>query len=226
MACRSLINIFPPRNGYQYGRTMNLTLASQKTGISSGECALECPAEISVPDDRTFYEDFIDPLEPQMMRSIWRVVRHPELAEDTLQDALAIIWKKRELIRRHPNPRALVLKICLNAAYDALRKRMRLMRQDASLMPSEGLDIPDATDRGGQEKKLLEDEVLKAIARLPKKQAAAVLMRVVQGHSYEAIAQALGCSEITARIQVSRGRARLSRWLSHLRPASSKEESR
>ena len=71
MACRSLINIFPPRNGYQYGRTMDLTLASQKTGISSGECELECPAEISVPDDRTFYEDFIDPLEPQMMRSIW-----------------------------------------------------------------------------------------------------------------------------------------------------------
>jgi len=36
----------------------------------------------------------------------------------------------------------------------------------------------------------------------------------------------LGCSEVTVRIQVSRGRARLSRWLSHLRPDSLKEESR
>ncbi len=44
--------------------------------------------------------------------------------------------------------------------------------------------------------------------------------------TYDAIAKALGCSEITVRIQVSRGRARLSRWLSHLRPGSPKEESR
>ena len=30
-----------------------------------------------------------------MMRSIWRVVRNPDLAEDSLQDALAVVWKKR-----------------------------------------------------------------------------------------------------------------------------------
>jgi RNA polymerase sigma factor (sigma-70 family) len=205
---------------------MDLTLASQQSASRCGECGRDYLAEISVADDKNFYEDLIAPIESQMMRSIWRVVRHPELAEDTLQDALAIIWRKRALIRRHPNPRALVLKICLNSAYDALRKRIRLMPQGASFVPSEGLDIPNSTDRGGEERKLLEDEVLRAIARLPKKQAAAVLMRIVQDQPYDAIAKALGCSEVTVRIQVSRGRARLSRWLSHLRSASSTEESR
>jgi RNA polymerase sigma factor (sigma-70 family) len=83
-----------------------------------------------------------------------------------------------------------------------------------------------AADRDRLEKKQLEEEVLKAIARLPKKQAAAVLMRIVQDQPYEIIAKALGCSEVTARIQVSRGRTRLSHWLSHLRPDSREEESR
>lgn len=58
--------------------------------------------------------------------------------------------------------------------------------------------------------------MLRAIARLPRQQAAAVLLRIVQEQSYEAVAKALDCSETTARIHVSRGRARLSRWLAPL----------
>jgi len=205
---------------------MHITLASQKAGVCRCQAGRERLAEISVPDDKTFYEDLIAPIEFQMMRSIWRVVRQAELAEDALQDALAIIWQKRELIRRHPNPRALILKICLNSACDMLRKRKRRMPHDASLISLESSDVLDEADRDGLERRQLEEEVLKAIGRLPKKQAAAVLMRIVQDQPYDVIAQALGCSEVTARIHVSRGRARLSRWLSHLRPSSPKEGSR
>lgn len=74
-------------------------------------------------------------------------------------------------------------------------------------------DLPDAL-----EKKETESEILKAISRLPRKQAVAVLMRIVQEQPYDAIAKTLGCKEVTARIHVSRGRVRLSQWLSHLIP--------
>lgn len=78
--------------------------------------------------------------------------------------------------------------------------------------------LPDAADElVGKE---IETEVLDAIGRLPEKQAVAVLMRIVQDEPYDAIAQAMGCSESTVRIHVSRGRARLSQWLSHLKTAS------
>ena len=75
------------------------------------------------------------------------------------------------------------------------------------------------------ERKEIEGEVLAAIARLPRKQAAAVLMRIIQDQSYRAIAQALGCRETTARIHVSKGRAKLSRQLSHLSSKSTEEVS-
>ena len=59
-----------------------------------------------------------------------------------------------------------------------------------------------------------------AVSRLPRKQAQAVLMRVVEGEDYEVIAQAMNCSETTARIHVHKGRKRLSQWLSHLKSTS------
>jgi DNA-directed RNA polymerase specialized sigma24 family protein len=89
----------------------------------------ESRRESLVTDDRTIYNELIAPLEATMMRSIWRIVRKADLAEDSLQDALTVVWKKRHRIRRHPNPPALILKICLDTAYDSLRKLERLKRQ-------------------------------------------------------------------------------------------------
>jgi DNA-directed RNA polymerase specialized sigma24 family protein len=65
--------------------------------------------------------------------------------------------------------------------------------------------------------------VLRAIGRLPRKQAIAVLMRLVQDEPFDAIARVLDCSEVTVRIHVSKGRTRLRKWLSHLCTCSSQE---
>jgi RNA polymerase sigma factor (sigma-70 family) len=171
------------------------------------------------------YEQLIAPVESQMTRSIWRIVRNREAAEDTLQDALTIIWKKLDRVCRHPNPHAFILKICVNAAYDTLRQRTRVRQREESANIQE---FPAGSETNGLErleKRNVEAEILAAIRRLPRKQALAVLMRIVQDQSYDSIAQALDCSEVTVRIHVSKGRAKLSRWLSHLDPTFNKETS-
>jgi RNA polymerase sigma-70 factor (ECF subfamily) len=180
---------------------------------------------VQMTDEKSLYDWLIAPVESRMMRTIWRVVRHDQLAEDTLQDALAIIWRKRNRIHRHPNPQALILKICLNCAYDSLRKRERQRRQkDLSNLAS--YESQSRTNASLElEKKQAVAEVLNAIGRLPRSQALAVLMRIVQDQPYEAIAQTMGCSETTVRIHVSRGRKRLNQWLSHLQTSSFEESS-
>lgn len=169
--------------------------------------------------DQTSYRQLIAPLEDRMMRSIWRIVRDPQEAEDTMQDALTIIWRKWGRITGHPNPPALILKICIDASYDTLRRRKRHNPTEAPEMllrvPTGVTGAPD--ELVGRE---TEKEIMKAIAALPRKQATAVLMRIVQEQSYETIAQALGCAESTVRIHVFRGRERLSRELAHLAPAA------
>jgi RNA polymerase sigma factor (sigma-70 family) len=173
--------------------------------------------------ERLGYEELIDPVRERMMRVIWRVVRHPEEAEDTMQEVLAIVWQKLDRISCHPNPQALVLKICVNAAVDTLRRQ----RRGGRFAGSEIIDrLPDAA--AGSERNRAETErlVRGAVGRLPGKQAVAVVMRVLEGYSYKEIAVALDCREATARTHVLRGRAKLSRWLSDLRPSGREEVSR
>lgn len=186
------------------------------TALIENEDTLKSRQERLVTDDRMIYDELIAPLEATMMRSIWQVVRNADVAEDSLQDALAIIWKKRFQIRLHPNPPALILKICLNAAYDSLRKLERRRRQtdlsqlDNAPSPSKHNAYRDLETRE------IEEQVQQAIRRLPRKRALAVMMRLIQEESFAAIAQAMNCSEVTARIHISRGRAQLREWLSPL----------
>jgi RNA polymerase sigma-70 factor (ECF subfamily) len=173
--------------------------------------------------EKLTYEQLIAPIESQMMRSIWRIVRNHEAAEDTMQIALTIIWKKLDLICRHPNPHAFILKICVNAAYDTLRRRRRVKQSEESMKTQDFPIGPDSNGLERLEKKNVETEIMEAIRQLPRKQALAVLMRIVQDQSYDSIAQVLNCSEVTVRIQVSRGRTKLRKLLSHLSLSSTKE---
>ena len=196
---------------------LNAELMESKKTPESGRRSL-------VTDDTTIYDELIAPMESAMMRSIWRVVRNTELAEDCLQDALAVIWKKRSLIRRHPNPPALILKICLSSAYDSLRKlKRRVSLTDLSRVKN--VPAPHERDAARNlELREIGEKVQQAIHRLPRKRALAVMMRLIQGESFAAIAQALGCSEVTARIHVSRGRAQLKDWLFFLWDGSRQED--
>jgi RNA polymerase sigma-70 factor (ECF subfamily) len=181
------------------------------------------------------YDRSIRPYEGQMIRVVWRIVRNPEDAEDTLQDALSTVWKKRRLVCTHPNPRALILKICIDAAYDTLRKsRRRRTHEDPNpphLVPRKKGDpgvpcftaVSDTSALDKLVQKETETEILAAIGRLPRKQAVVVLLRLVKEMPYEAIAQVMNCSQSTARIHLARGRARLNEWLAHLNPNPSGE---
>jgi len=164
------------------------------------------------------YDSLVKPMEPRMMRAIWRIVRQREAAEDALQDALAAIWKKREAVARHPNPQALILRISVAAAIDAVRKSARRLRHESPGLPDDPADdtappvTKDAEDRD------LRAAVLEAIGELPRRQAAAVLLHIVEERSYEEISRAMGCSETTVRVHVLRGRAKLARRLARERP--------
>jgi len=202
---------------------MDIAIAAQTHAAPDQESYSSGPEAILKTKETLSYEQLIAPVESQMMRSIWRIVRNQEAAEDTMQEALTIIWKKLDRICRHPNPHAFILKICVNAAYDTLRKWRRIKQREASTKIQE---FPAGSETDGLEqleKKNVEAEIMDAIRCLPKKQALAVLMRIVQDQPYDSIAQVLDCSEVTVRIQVSKGRARLGQWLSHLNPTSAKE---
>jgi RNA polymerase sigma factor (sigma-70 family) len=175
-------------------------------------------------DQHREYERLIAPIENRMIRAVWRVIRDPNDVEDVFQEALLTVWKRWDRIRVHPNPTALVLQICINAALDALRSKARRQRWVESGATAE--DLADSSPSAIQNISGAEQdaEVFRAIAGLPKNQARAILMHAVEEIPYGGIAAVLQCREVTVRKHVARARAKLRTLLSHLIPAVHKEE--
>jgi RNA polymerase sigma-70 factor (ECF subfamily) len=161
-----------------------------------------------------------------MLRSIWRITRVAEDAEDALQESLTIIWNRRARIQRHPRPRALMLRICVNCACDVLRARLRRGSRETVLIDPDALRAADSPVDQRLHNQELRDDIARALVRLPSRQATAVLMRHVLDLSYQEIGDALGCSEATARVHVNRACTRLSRLLAHLSPSPSMESTK
>jgi len=162
------------------------------------------------------FDALVRPIQDQMLRSIWRITRAAEDAEDALQESLTVIWKRRVRIARHPRPRALMLRICVHCACDVLRARLRRKSRERAIVDAEALrgkDCPVDQRLIGRE---LHGDIARALLRLPSRQATAVVMRDVLELPYEEIGDALGCSETTARVHVNRAHKRLSRLLAHL----------
>ncbi len=162
------------------------------------------------------YERLIAPIEEKMMRAVWQVTQDRHDAEEAFQEALGVIWRRFEHVCKHPNPHALILRICINAGYDTVRRNARRRTKEAKAQYGEPLHT-----RGADVLLELAEKrsaITKAIGQLSRNQAAAVVMRLIQGEDFEAIAQVLGCKCSTVRKHLERGRARLRELL---RPWSS-----
>ena len=155
------------------------------------------------------YSELIEPVEQRMMHTVARIARDPDDAAEAFQNAATFIWKNLKKIHRHPNPHAYILSVCASAAYDILRQKKRWERQtsltDISKLPASSSSGPECASLTAEREGIL----LKAIASLPRNQAQAVLLRVVEDQPFENIAEALNCETATARSHVSKGKARL-----------------
>jgi RNA polymerase sigma factor (sigma-70 family) len=170
------------------------------------------------------YERLVAPIEAQMIRSIWRVVRDPDEAQDALQDALVTMWRRWDQLETHPQPHALVLRMCINAAYDTLRRRRRRGRWvDAGTAPEE---VPDGAPSALQAVSGAEQQVRvrRAIAALPRNQAIAIVLHAIEEMPYEDVAAAMRCREVTVRTHVARARAKLRALLADLVPSREEEK--
>ena len=170
------------------------------------------------------YERLIAPMEARLIRTIWGVVREPADAQDALQDALTVIWRRWDRLQTHPNPEALVIRIAINAAYDALRRKHRRLRWLGTEHPP--IDTPDPAPSALQAAAGLEAQlrVRRAIGSLSRSQATAIVMHVVEDIPYEDVAAAMRCREATVRKHVARARARLRALLADLVPSSRGQE--
>ncbi len=103
-------------------------------------------------------------------------------------------------------------RLCLNRLASGPRRHERSDVIALSLAPAEGADAVGALERGELEAALHE-----AVAALPEERRIVVVLRDLEGLSYEEIAEVLGVPLNTVRTRLHRARldlkAKLERWL-------------
>ena len=143
---------------------------------------------------------------PKLRVQALALTRNRAAAEDLVQDAVCNALSAQDSFIPGTNFAAWMHRILRNRFISNLRKRRDTTDID---------DVPAsafATDAPHEDRLALK-ELGKAMTRLPADQREALVMVVVHGMSYEALAEATGCAVGTAKSRVFRARRQLEAWL-------------
>jgi DNA-directed RNA polymerase specialized sigma24 family protein len=147
-----------------------------------------------VSNQQTEFADFFRASWEPCLRAVVAVVGSPQLAEDQVAEAFAKAWASWPKVRRHPAPRAWVVRTALNTGASWWRRRR--------------LELPladhDWTAPGGLDGSL-DARLLMAIWRLPPRQREVIALRIFLDLDTATIARQLGIEAGTARMHLSRG---------------------
>jgi RNA polymerase sigma-70 factor (sigma-E family) len=137
-------------------------------------------------------------------------------AEDLVQETLLRVARQWNRVRSMDHPAAYARRILINLV---LRGASRRSRQRAELWPQEG-GVEPADESTARALRQVEDlaEFRWALAQLPARQRAVLVLRYWADLPVSEVADILGCSEATVTSTASRAAARLASALAHSTP--------
>jgi RNA polymerase sigma-70 factor (ECF subfamily) len=145
-------------------------------------------------DGRAFAE-LIEPHLSLMYRVAARLCQSSSLAEDAVQDALTVAYRRLRSYQPGTSLKAFLVAIAAGQAETLLRSERRRKRREEENPLAEGEPSPaDAL-----EAKALATRLREALLALPEKRRAVALLRLDGGLSYAEIAEALATTEASAR---------------------------
>ncbi|WP_380120639.1 sigma-70 family RNA polymerase sigma factor [Dactylosporangium cerinum] len=136
------------------------------------------------------------------LRAVLTGVGDRQLAEDLVAEAFTRAWMSWHKVRRHPAPRAWIVRTALNLRVSWWRRRRREVELD---------DGHEAADPGGDPGLVagLDPALLHLLRRLPQRQREVIAFRVFLDLDTAATAKALGMAPGTVTAHLSRAVATL-----------------
>jgi len=136
------------------------------------------------------------------------ILRDPEDAKDVAQECLVRLWRHRERVEPGASCRSWLLRSAHNLCVDRLRRRS----SRPEIVRDEGAEDP-TDDRPGPERLASSAEIAgrleRALLDLDHRDRAVVLLREVEGLTYEEIAELLGLKMGTLKATLHRAREKL-----------------
>jgi RNA polymerase sigma-70 factor (ECF subfamily) len=179
---------------------------------------------LSSPDSAAEFEAAVLPLRDELRRVALRLTQSPESAEDLVQETLLHAFQGFGRFRRGTNLRAWLMRILLNLfishyrhqqrsvptiSLEGLLEELEMAEEEVGLLVDESAISPEDALLA----RVLDEEVERALEKLPDAFREAVILCDLQGLSYAEAAQQLGVPIGTVRSRLSRGREILRRLL-------------
>ncbi|MDX2051773.1 MAG: RNA polymerase sigma factor [Polyangiaceae bacterium] len=178
----------------------NRSLAfSEYRGNSEGSVPLEQELILrALQGDGHAFASLVGPHLPLLYRIAQRACGSSALAEDAVQETLALAFKKLGSYEAGTSLKAFLGAIAARQALTLLRsERRRRRREEATVGPE-----PTANPAEQLTAQRLAERVREALAQMPKKRQQVALLRLDANLSYLEIAQATGTTEGSARVLV------------------------
>ncbi len=155
----------------------------------------------------------IDEHSTSMFRVAKSIVQDTSLAQDVVQESLFKAWQAAGTFRGESSLKSWALRITHNTAISMLRKRREEFR-DPSLLPE--VDAQQTPDRQVSGRFMVED-LWKSLETLDPLSKTIVVLREIEGLSYEEIAETLELPLPTVKTRLFRGRKLLANALQEWR---------
>ncbi|MDX9887845.1 MAG: sigma-70 family RNA polymerase sigma factor [Anaerovoracaceae bacterium] len=145
----------------------------------------------------------------------YRYLNNQEDAMDALQESFIKAYRSLATFKGNSSFQTWIYRIVVNTCYDMLRKKKSRIQAE-SLYKSDGdeeymIELPDQ-DKGPEELALDREEsrdIFRVLEMLPLDQKEIILLRDVEGYSYEEIVDILSITMGTVKSRISRARLRL-----------------
>ena len=169
--------------------------------------------------DVNAYEELVLAYEKNVYNLALRMVGNAQDAEDMAQEAFLKAYNSLSGFRGDSKFSVWLYRIVNNVCLDHLRRQNRRQASSLSVEDDEGeesqLDIPDESQSPEAllERSMTKDAVRRGLQALPAEQRQILLLREIQGMSYEEIGQCLDLEPGTVKSRIFRARKRLCAFL-------------
>lgn len=146
------------------------------------------------------------PLSDRLFRLALRITMNRAEAEDVVQDTLLKVWEQRNEWEQIDSLEAFALTICRNRALDVTK---RAGRNNTSLDKIDSVQPSIFNLQSSIEEREQLSLVRKFMDELPEVQRSIMLLRDIEGKTYQEIARTLDISETQVKVYLHRARTKI-----------------
>ena len=170
--------------------------------------------------DPAAFESIMLATERKVVATAWRLLGDREEARDAAQEVYLRVFKYLGRFREGEDFQAWLYRITVNVCRDQARRRHAASTDQLDAGEAERALAASHTTDGEAEGATLRAQQLsmlrRALASLPEKERAAVVLRDLEGFSTDEVARLLGSRPATVRSQVSTARVKLKDYCERL----------